>query len=83
MKYNREQLVDMLVKDEMDWLFGDEVELVKDEYKMGLKKLGIEGADKFEMSGIDHGYGYAIYDFGIKHKIAVDGQGCFRRLFFV
>lgn len=82
MKYNKEQLVNMLVDDEKQYyeMSNEEWQMIENEYKAGLDKLEINGSNKFVVVGCDDGD--VIYDFGLGKKVVVDGQGCFRRMFW-
>lgn len=81
MKYNKEQLVNMLVEDEKQYyeLEDEEWEMIESEYDNELIGMGVKEAEKFEVIGCDED-GATIYDFGLGKRIAVCGQGCMRSM---
>lgn len=81
MKYNKGQLVEMLIEDEKQYydMSDEEWGMIEDEYTTELSKMGIEGANEFDVVGCGE-EGDVIYNFGFDKEISVCGQGCIRRM---
>lgn len=81
MKYNKEQLVARFIEDEKEFFdyTESEWEAVAGEYASELDKMGINGADKFDV--VDTDYGTAI-DLGLDSMVVVDGQNTMRKLYW-